>query len=361
MLETCKELLLTIEDCGFEAYIVGGFVRDYYIGNKTLDVDVCTNATPKDLKKIFKSAVMPSEKYGAVTLVYKKVRFEITTYRKELEYEDNRRPTDVQYIANLKDDLNRRDFTINTLCINSNGDIIDLLDGKKDIDQKIIRMVDDPYKKLQEDVLRILRAIRFATILNFTLDDKTKEAIIKYGCLLKNLSYTRKKEELTRIFASPNIGYGIKLLCELNLDEYLELHDLRNIKVVDDILGIWAQLNVIDIYPFSRAEKDIIVKINEILKLKEINIYTIYKYDLYVASIAASIMGIDKKQVHELYEMLPIKSRCDIKLNIDYLCNKLNKQPGPWIKDIYNDIEYKIINGDLVNEEESLNKYILNM
>jgi tRNA nucleotidyltransferase (CCA-adding enzyme) len=359
MLDVSKELLEKIEECGFEAYIVGGFVRDYYMGKKTLDVDICTNATPKDLNMIFKEALLPTEKYGAVTIIYKKVRFEITTYRKELNYEDNRHPEDIQYIYNLMDDLNRRDFTINTLCMNSKGEIIDLLGGKKDIDNKVIRMVNNPDIKMKEDVLRILRAIRFATILNFKLDDSVKGAIIKYRDLLKKLSYTRKKEELTRILTSSNAKYGIKLLCELELDKALELSNLSNIKLVDDILGIWAELNIIDIYPFRRAERDIILHIDEILDSGVIDSYTLYKYDLYATSIAASIKGINKKEINNLYKELPIKSRSDIKLDIKSLCSILNRKPGSWIKDIYDDIEKKIIYKDLLNDNDTLRNYII--
>jgi tRNA nucleotidyltransferase (CCA-adding enzyme) len=140
MLKVCLEVLKIIENNGFECYLVGGFVRDYYIKKETLDVDICTNARPKDLIKIFKDAELPKEKYGAVTLFYKNIRFEMTTFRKEIAYKD-RRPMEIEYIDNFFDDIKRRDFTINTLCMNSKGEIIDILNGKRDIDNKVIRVV----------------------------------------------------------------------------------------------------------------------------------------------------------------------------------------------------------------------------
>lgn len=357
MLEATLKLLKKIESHGFQVYAVGGFVRDYYMGKKSLDVDICTNATPYDLNHIFKGALMPIEKYGSVTVIFKKVRFEITTYRREIRYK-NRKPVEIEYIDDLLMDLKRRDFTINTLCLNSKGQIIDLLNGIRDIEDKIITTIGNPDLKLKEDPLRILRAIRFATILDFQLDRKLKTSVVRNRKLLKNLSYTRKKEELTRIFASPNAEYGIKLLSELKLDEYLDLPNLKTIKVVDDILGIWAQLDVLDIYPFSKTERDTIIKIKNVLSEGKIDEYIIYQYSLYVTSIAASIMDIDKKEIVSIYNNLAIKSRNDIKLDVLSLCSLLNKKPGKWIKNIYEDLEKKIIYNELSNDPKILIDYV---
>ena len=135
MLKRSLEILKQIEENGFQCYIVGGFVRDYCMKKDSYDVDICTNARPKDLVNIFENAILPVEKYGSVTLFYKNIRFEITTFRKEFKYE-NRKPIDIEYTDNFIEDITRRDFTINALCMNSKGEIIDLLNGKKDIDNK---------------------------------------------------------------------------------------------------------------------------------------------------------------------------------------------------------------------------------
>ena len=185
MYNTALELLNKFNEANFKAYIVGGFPRDLYINKKSTDVDICTNATPKEIKEIFKDSKINNEQYGSVSLIYNTVRFEITTFRKEKKYENNRYPVKIKYIDNLIDDLLRRDFTINTLCIDSEGNYIDLLNAKQDIDNKIIKCVGDANKKIKEDILRSLRAIRFATILNFKLDDKLKKAIKKNKKLIK--------------------------------------------------------------------------------------------------------------------------------------------------------------------------------
>ena len=143
MLNTALKFLETIEKNGFSAYIVGGFVRDYVLGIESNDIDVCTNARPSDIKRIFSDSCLPAEDYGSVTVYIKKVRFEVTTFRRENIYENNRRPVDFEYIDDLLEDLKRRDFTINTLCMNKDKEIIDLLDGRKDIEKMQIDTVGD--------------------------------------------------------------------------------------------------------------------------------------------------------------------------------------------------------------------------
>ena len=214
-----NKALEVLEQHGYSCYIVGGYVRDYLLGVKSNDIDICTNATPKELITIFDTNNYVDTGYGSVRIIYKKYGFDITTYRKEIKYENNRKPIKIKYINDIAKDLIRRDFTINTLCMNSAGEIIDLLYATPDLNKKVIRTVGHPRYRLKEDSLRILRAIRFATNLDFEIDKKTKKYIMKYGYLLKNLSYNRKKEELNKIFSSKNKNKGIALLEELKLIE----------------------------------------------------------------------------------------------------------------------------------------------
>ena len=223
MLDTALKVLNIIEDNSYEAYIVGGFVRDYIMGIKSNDVDITTNAKPKDLIKIFPNANIDNELYGSVTIYYNNIKFEITTYRKENNYLDNRHPLEITYVNDLITDLKRRDFTINAICMDKEGNIVDLLDFKKDINKKIIRTVIDPMESFATDALRILRAIRFATTLKFELSSSVVEAIEENKYLLNDLSIHRKKEELDKIFSSVNIDIGLKLLKTLNLEDVLQL------------------------------------------------------------------------------------------------------------------------------------------
>ena len=353
------EILKKINNNGFKAYVVGGYVRDLYLHRKSVDVDICTNATPKELKDIFGNAMLPSVNYGSVTVRYKKIRFEITTFRKDIKYDNNRTPLKIKYIDNVIDDLKRRDFTINTLCMDLNGEIFDFLNIKEDLDNKIIRMVGSPKKKLKEDSLRILRAIRFATVLNFQIEDSLKRYIKKYGYLVKKLSYYRKKEELEKIFTSKNAEYGIGLLKELNLISYLELSNIDNLVITPSLIGIWAQLGVFDIYTFSNQDKKVIKDLNSLINKDLYDNNVLYKYGLYTCSIAAEIKKISKKIITKKYNDLPIHNISDLNINGKDIMDILNKNEGIYINNILKDLEHKVLNNQLSNEYETLKTYIL--
>ena len=358
MNETALKVLKKINSNGYQAYLVGGYPRDIYIGRDSMDFDICTSATPKELKSIFGNTMLPSEQYGSVTLMVHNIRFEITTFRKDIKYLNNRKPIEIEYVSSLIDDLKRRDFTMNTMCIDSNGTLIDLLNGKEDINDKVIRTVGNANMKIYEDSLRILRAVRFATTLNFDLDEDLKEAIIRHKDLLKSLSYYRKKEELDKIFSSMNSSYGIKLIKELGLEESLELSNLENLIPTTYLIGIWAQLDVLDKYSFNNTEKESIEAINELMNKDILDYNNLYNYGLYISTIVGEIKGIDKKIINEKYNSLYIHNKTEIKLEAKEICELLNRKPGKFLKEIFNDLEYKIINKKLTNEKETLKQYI---
>ena len=362
MLDVALKLLKEITSNSHEAYIVGGFVRDYILGIESNDIDITTNATPKQILEIFEDSCLPNEDYGSVTVLKKGIRFEITTFRKEIEYANNRKPVEIKYIDNLREDLLRRDFTINTLCMDENGNIIDLLNGKEDINNHIIMTVGNPNDKFSEDSLRILRAVRFATILDFDLNDEVVVAIKQCKYLLKNLSYFRKKEELDKIFTSPNYKRGIKLLLDLGLDEDLDISNLD--KVLESgtrsLIGIWSILNVADKYPFNKNELDLIKNINSVLELNNSDPLTLYKYGLYVNSVAAEIKNEDIKQITEAYDALLIKSRKDIAIESEIIMRILKRPPGRYLKEIYDDLEREILYHRLANNRNDICRYIVN-
>ncbi len=361
MLEVALSFLKKINSHNYKAYIVGGFVRDYLLGIESDDIDVATNATPKQIKEIFEDCCLSNEEYGSVVVVMKGVHFEITTFRKELSYIDNRRPGRIEYIDDLYQDLIRRDFVINTLCMDENGEILDYLGAKEDLKRKVIRTVGEPYQKFSEDSLRILRAIRFATILDFSLDENIKVAIKKTKYLLKNLSYYRKKCELEKIFTSLNYKYGIKLILELGLEDELEISNLSRVMESDTIslIGIWSILNFSKKYPFNRNELNLIQNVHDVMHLNNFDPMVLYKYGLYVNSVAAEIKKIDIKDITEAYNALIIKSRADIHINSSIIMNILHKGEGKYLKDIYLDIEREILCHRLDNTEKSISDYIL--
>ncbi len=359
MLKTALKLLEKIEEHGFKAYLVGGYVRDYLLNIDSSDIDVTTNATPMDIKAIFQEAALPHEDYGSITVMIKNVRFEITTFRREITYYNNRKPIEIEYIDDLLEDLKRRDFTINTLCMNKKGEVLDLLNGKQDIEDKVIRTVGNSYLKFSEDTLRILRAVRFATNLNFELSNEVKHAILATKHLLKNLSYERKRQELDKIFTSKYVKRGISLLQELGLDKELELTKLSQVTIYDDLIGIWAILDVSDRYPFTVNEKELMRKIHEAIPLNNLDPQVLYQYGLYVNSIAGSTKGIDKKEITKAYNALPIHSRSDIDITSQEIMTALNQKPGPFLRKVYKDLIKQLLMGKLSNQKESLLHYCI--
>ena len=357
MYNRALEVLNILFDKGYLAYIVGGYPRDMVLGIKSNDIDICTNATPKEIIDIFDTENISDTSYGSVRVVYKSYHFDMTTFRKDIKYENNRKPVKVKYINDLKKDLLRRDFTINTMCIDKDGNLIDMLGAREDIDKKIIKTVGNPRYRIKEDSLRILRAIRFASVLDFEIDSKTFNYIKKYGYLLKSLSYSRKKEELNKIFASVNKEKARWRIIDSGIDKYLGINNLSEIVLCDDIIGIWSQLEVDEEYPFSKVEKEMIKNIRR-MNMEEFNEYTVYKYGLYVSSVVGSIKGISYKDINDIYHDLVITSRRDIDIKAMDIANALNSKPGKYISDIFNEIEYLIVMKKIKNNKEDIIKYI---
>lgn len=357
MYKKALEVLNKFYDNGYLAYIVGGYPRDTLLGIKTTDIDICTNAKPMEIIKIFDTDKVSDINYGSVKVIYKNVKFDVTTFRRDIKYENNRKPVKIKYINDLKKDLLRRDFTINTLCIDREGNLVDILNVRKDIDERIIRTVGNPRYRIKEDSLRILRAIRFASILDFKIDSKTKSYIIKYGYLLKSLSCSRRREELDKIFSSKNKEMGRDLIVELGIDKHLGIENLKDIVMCDDIIGIWSQLKMRDEYPFSKLEKETIFKIREMLEM-DIDSYSVYKYGLYVSSVVGSIKGISYKEINDIYSNLVIYSRKDIKVGRMDIANALKREPGNYLREIFDDIERKIIGLEIDNKYEDIIDYV---
>ena len=354
MLETALKVLNIIEDNSYEAYIVGGFVRDYVMGIKSNDVDITTNARPKDLIKIFPNANIDNEVYGSVTVYLNNIRFEITTYRDDGNYLDNRHPDTINYVNDLKTDLKRRDFTINTICMDKAGNIVDLLGCRSDIDNKIIKTVINPLESFKIDSLRILRAIRFATTLDFELAKEVKEAIIQSRYLLKDLSINRKKEELDKIFSSPNIEKGIMLIKELGLIDVLFLENINKVRSCSQVIGIWTMLEVDDIYPFTRNELNLMKDIRNAIKNNPLAYTTLYYYDLYPCTVAGEIIGISKKEIMDNYNSMPIHKRGDIVVDSYDLIDYLNIEDGPIMSKLWRKLELSILNLEVSNTKEEL-------
>lgn len=202
MPDKVKKIIQTLVDHGFEAYAVGGCVRDSILGRVPGDWDITTSAKPEQVKQLFRRTIDTGIEHGTVTIMIDKEGFEVTTYRIDGEYEDNRHPKNVEFTSNLVEDLKRRDFTINAMAYNDHEGIVDKFHGLGDIKTKVIRCVGNAEERFDEDALRILRAIRFAAQLDFTIEEDTQMAIEKKAELLRNISAERIRVELEKLLVS---------------------------------------------------------------------------------------------------------------------------------------------------------------
>lgn len=214
--EKVKLIIQRITDAGFEAYAVGGCIRDSLLMRTPDDWDITTSATPFQIKALFSHTVDTGIKHGTVTVLAGGEGFEVTTYRIDGEYEDNRHPSEVIFTPSLEEDLKRRDFTINAMAYNEKDGLVDLFDGINDIQRGLIRCVGDPARRFSEDALRIMRAVRFSAQLGYRIDEPTGEAIRLLAPNLKHISAERIQTELVKLAISPHPEY-LKTAYELGI------------------------------------------------------------------------------------------------------------------------------------------------
>ena len=330
-----KTILKKLEKNGFEAYLVGGCIRDSFLKRKTTDYDIATNALPQDLIKLFGPPNRPIL-YGCYSIKHDDIIIDITTYRIELSYQ-NHKPEQIKYTDNLYLDAKRRDFTMNAIYVNKNGQKKDPYNGLKDLKNKKIVAIGDVNKKLMEDPIRILRAIRFQATLNFQLQKDLEIGIIECKDYLKSISKNLIKKELDGIF----IANGFSLLSKYKIKEVLDLQ-YQNITYVPDLAGLWAQILNWEDFPLEKELKNIIKKVSQIIKCGTINLTNIYNYGIYECFLSADILGIQRQTIAKMAKRLPIKNRNDIHISIEEIKKLVGKEQ---IGQVLQEIETKILNG----------------
>ncbi|MDB2104891.1 CCA tRNA nucleotidyltransferase [Clostridium paraputrificum] len=206
---------------GYEAFMVGGCIRDLLLNKIPTDYDIATSAPPDITQKLFLKTIPTGIKHGTITVIINEIPYEITTYRTEGKYVDNRHPNEVNFVTNIKDDLSRRDFTINAFAYNYNVGLLDYFNGLNDLNSKLIKCVGDPNTRFNEDALRILRAIRFSAQLDFNIDKKTYSSIKNNYKLINNISKERIRNELEKILLCSNPIKGLNYLNETQISSLI--------------------------------------------------------------------------------------------------------------------------------------------
>jgi tRNA nucleotidyltransferase (CCA-adding enzyme) len=202
-----EDIIEKIQAAGFEAYAVGGCIRDSILGREPDDWDITTSAKPEEVKKLFNRTIDTGIQHGTVTVMLDREGFEVTTYRIDGKYEDSRHPKDVTFTASLREDLRRRDFTINAMAYNEKDGLIDLYEGIQDIECGLIRCVGDARERFTEDALRMMRAVRFSAQLGYTIEENTKAAIKELAPTIRRISAERIQVELVKLMISDHPDY----------------------------------------------------------------------------------------------------------------------------------------------------------
>lgn len=253
------DAMTALNMAGYECYLVGGCVRDALMGQLPHDYDLTTSALPEQMLAVFSHSkiIETGIKHGTVTLLTNGGPVEITTYRVDGEYKDNRRPESVSFTPNLSEDLSRRDFTVNAIAMDAKGETVDIFGGREDINNRIIRCVGDPSKRFNEDGLRILRALRFAAVLNFSIDYETAAAVHKLAYLLNGISAERVREELFKLICGVNAKSVIGQYADVLLPFLpgISATDITSYLAVLDDLPETAEIRMASLYALYNDEK----------------------------------------------------------------------------------------------------------
>lgn len=388
---TAVPVLEKLEEAGFEAYFVGGAVRDFLLNKPISDVDIATSATPDEVKKLFPQTVDIGIEHGTVLVLYRKESYEITTFRTESEYQDFRRPKEVSFVRSLYEDLQRRDFTMNAIAMDRNGKLIDPFNGQSAIQERMIQTVGQATERFKEDALRMMRAVRFVSQLGFELESETVHALAHLVPLLDNIAIERKRAEFEKLLKGKNRKQALNLLIETGLYSYLP--GLKNRKEPLEELQIFEfeALNKVEMwvlltYSLTLKEKAIEIFLrNWRLPVKEIrNIQLIFffllkrleqewtSYDLYLAgrdtikSVEKLLQVIKGAKDNEsilnwinLYGTLPIKERSEIKVTGNDLMDWFDRKGGPWLKEMLVKMEKSILEGKVVNDKRKIKEWLM--
>jgi Poly A polymerase head domain. len=378
-------VLERLEDAGFEAYFVGGSVRDYLLNRPIDDVDIATSALPEEVKKIFPKTVDVGIEHGTVLVLHHGRSYEVTTFRTDGKYEDFRRPSEVTFIRSLYEDLKRRDFTMNAIAMTRDGKLIDPFGGTEDIRKKIIRTVGSPEARFHEDALRMMRAVRFISQLTFDLDGETARAIAKEKRLLDFIAVERKWAEMEKLLAGKNRRKALQTLIELGIHHHLpglagQERALREVAYLSaypflDVIDLWALIGLLtekeNVLAFLRQWKMSNEEIKRIVSAMEAARYreqtpwdpeAIYRFGKKACQHGEAIyQALHRKldpeareAIHQMYEKLPIKERSELAISGHDLMKWEGRQGGPWLKIALERVERAVIRGRVENEKERI-------
>ena len=383
-----KKVIMEIEQNSHSAYFVGGCVRDLLLDREIGDIDIATSALPEQIQAIFPQVIPVGLEHGTVIVRYNHASYEVTTFRLDGKYSDQRHPDSVQFIDRINEDLQRRDFTINALAMDKEGKIIDLFAGKQDLAQKIIRTVGNGYERFSEDPLRIIRALRFSSQLGFAIEAETLKAIHQVKDQIETLAVERITKEFTKLFAGSFVHYGIDYLKSTSIYKYLPIlseypHIIKmlptNIEPLHTFGEVLAHFHYLEpTIPVSRwakawkcsnqTKKEAIDLIHAIHYydqhgLDEWLVYqldaTLYQSFIRLMKNLSSTQQIELEDLTRIRRDLAIQSKQELAINGADLVELFpNISKGRWIHDTLVKIEKEVVFNRLKNNKINIKEWI---
>ncbi|MEH7348578.1 CCA tRNA nucleotidyltransferase [Gottfriedia acidiceleris] len=389
--DKAKPILDKLIKNGYEAYFVGGCVRDKLLNRTIGDIDIASSALPEEVMSIFPKTVPTGLQHGTVLVIQNGEPYEITTFRTESTYHDYRRPSEVTFVKSIEEDLKRRDFTMNAIAMTTKNEIIDPFNGTIDLYDGLIRCVGEAKERFQEDALRMLRGIRFVSQLDFRLHDETFNAIKSNKHLIENIAIERISVEIEKMLLGNSPKKGIELLIQTNLinhlpslkkhtnqfNELLEL-PLQSLKTIEEIWALILYIcnfdnpeQVLRNWKMSNNRMKQILKDYNLLnetkikwsntKLYQVGLPDAIKYE----RLQCVIDKIDASEFNEdllkaLYNQLPIYSKSEICITGNDLLEWSQLKGGPWLKEILSEIEFQIVENQLENNQLAVKEWFIN-
>ncbi len=387
-----KKIIIQLKNNGHQAFFVGGAVRDLLLKRTVHDIDIATSALPEEVSQLFKKVIPTGLKHGTVTVIVDKIPFEVTTFRKEGNYTDFRHPEQVFFVNDLEEDLGRRDFTMNAMAMDENQQIVDPFHGQVDLNQATIRTVGNAKERFLEDPLRMLRAVRFATQLQFTIEDKTWKAMVEYASYVQNIAMERIKQEMDKILEAKSPKIGIELLYQSHLVQWIEglkqsallyvdvISIAKLMEQTENVVIRWAiwlhsitqeeQERVMQQLKMSKKESKQIKDVLLIAKSLKSPTTSTLKKCLITSNSTICLLALELNnlvgyiddrekidltvQLKKIDSELKVRKTSDLAVSGKELAKYFELPSGPWIKKLLEQLLEEVIFDQLENEHSQL-------
>lgn len=381
-----RTVIRTIENSGYEAYFVGGCVRDYLIGRKIKDIDITTDAAPDTVESLFDKTIDIGKQHGTIIVMINNEQIEVTTYRTETTYSDFRRPDQVSFTSSLAEDLKRRDFTVNAIAMSEEMTVIDPNNGQIDIERRLIQTVGEAEARFGEDALRMIRALRFSVQLQFDISDQTFEAITRYAHLIAHVSIERIVVEVKKMYEANQIFKYKKTIVDSGILQYvpalntMDYSLFQHLKTDSLHTELAAQIyfnhvnrNALKQLRISNDEITYIEKIVTLIEATRSNFkdarllayqFTKEILDDCISLLDKNITLFDMVDVDFIQEAqsafahLPIYNAGDLAIDGHDILRITNRSPGRWLREVIQSLETNVLLGKLNNDRESLTDWM---